>query len=192
MDESKNFSSLFIGKWIKKKLVSIFFLIYIYIYRAKLQQELNQLRQQFTTIALEHREQEQLLRKEKLKHETNVEGIIGRYDEDMIKKQDEFDEIEEMHEEEMRQLTELEEKFKPLEEEYKQIMEEKHMQETLRRMQEESLNKKIKAAIVIQSYWRGFKLRKGLFKKRGGGGGKKGKKKWRNLLIFLENIIFFV
>jgi hypothetical protein len=50
------------------------------------------------------------------------------------------------------------------------------MLEAIRRMEEESLNKKIKAAVVIQSYWRGFKLRKGLFKKGKGKKGKKGKK----------------
>lgn len=55
--------------------------------RGKLQQELNQLRQQFQTLVLEHREQEQQLRKEKWKHETNVEGLLGRYDEEMTKKQ---------------------------------------------------------------------------------------------------------
>lgn len=48
------------------------------------------------------------------------------------------------------------------------------MIEQLRRIEEENLNKKIKAAVIIQSYWRGFKLRKGLFKK---GKGKKGRKK---------------
>jgi hypothetical protein len=48
------------------------------------------------------------------------------------------------------------------------------MIESLRRIQEEALNRKVKAAVVIQSYWRGFKLRKGLFKKAKG---KKGKKK---------------
>ncbi len=46
------------------------------------------------------------------------------------------------------------------------------MIEYMRRIEEETLNKKIKAAVVIQSYWRGFKLRKGIFKKKG-----KGKKK---------------
>jgi hypothetical protein len=70
-------------------------------------------------------------------------------------------------------LEELEDKFKPLEEEYKKIVDERQTLEAFRRMQEESLNKKVKAATVIQSYWRGFKLRKGLFKK----GGKKGKSK---------------
>lgn len=53
-------------------------------------------------------------------------------------------------------------------------MEERRMVEALRRIQEEALNRKVKAAVVIQSYWRGFKLRKGLFKKAKG---KKGKKK---------------
>ena len=57
------------------------------IKRAKLQQELNQLRQHFTNLVLEHKDQEQQLRKEKLKHETNVEGLLGRYDDDMTKKQ---------------------------------------------------------------------------------------------------------
>ena len=49
--------------------------------------ELNQLRQQFQTLVLEHREQEQQLRKEKWKHETNVEALLHKYDEDMTKKQ---------------------------------------------------------------------------------------------------------
>lgn len=130
---------------------------------------------------LEHRDQENQLRKEKWKHETNVEGLLSRYDDDMIKKQNEYDEIEALYEEEMKQLSELEEKFKPLEEEYSKIIEEKRNLERIRAMEEEALNKKIKAAIVIQSYWRGFKLRKGIFKKKRGkkgkGKGKKGGKK---------------
>ena len=56
-------------------------------------------------------------------------------------------------------------------------MEEKRMIEYMRRLEEETLNKKIKAAVCIQSFWRGFKIRKGLFKKKKGKGkGKKGKK----------------
>ena len=55
--------------------------------RAKLQQELNQLRQHFQNLVLEHKEQEQQLRKEKWKNETNVEGLLNRYDDDMSKKQ---------------------------------------------------------------------------------------------------------
>lgn len=144
--------------------------------KAKLQQELNQSRQQFQTLVLEHREQEQQLRKEKMRHETNVEGLLNKYDDDMTKKQNEYDEIHALYDEEKKQLLELEEKFKPLSEEYKKIMEERRTVEALRRIQEDALNKKVKAAVVIQSYWRGFKLRKGLFKKAKGKKGKKGKK----------------
>ena len=61
-------------------------LFYLYL-RSKFQQELNQLRQQFQNLVLEHREQEQILRKEKWKHETNVEGLLNRYDDDMSRKQ---------------------------------------------------------------------------------------------------------
>lgn len=89
--------------------------------KAKLQQELNQLRQQFQTLVLEHREQEQILRREKWKHETNVEQLLNKYDDDMTRKQNEYDEIHALYEEEKKQLSELEEKFKPLEEEYQKV-----------------------------------------------------------------------
>lgn len=89
--------------------------------KAKLQQELNQLRQQFQTLVLEHREQEQILRREKWKHETNVEQLLHKYDDDMTRKQNEYDEIHGLYEEEKKQLSELEEKFKPLEEEYQKV-----------------------------------------------------------------------
>lgn len=56
-------------------------------------------------------------------------------------------------------------------------MDEKRTQDRIRAMEQEALNKKIRAAIVIQSYWRGFKMRKGLFKKKGKKGKGKGKKK---------------
>ena len=56
-------------------------------------------------------------------------------------------------------------------------MEEKRMIEYMRRLEEETLNKKVRAAITIQSFWRGFKIRKGLFKKKKGKGKGKGKAK---------------
>lgn len=54
-------------------------------------------------------------------------------------------------------------------------MEDRRMLAYMRKLEEETLNKKIKAAITIQSFWRGFKLRKGLFKKKKGKGKGKGK-----------------
>ncbi len=109
--------------------------------RTKHQQELNQLKQQFLALVQDHREQEQQLRKEKWKHETTVEGLLNRYDNEMGTKQvsqvesrqafwsmakssclkDELDNLTALYEEEKKQLSELEEKFKPLEEEYLKV-----------------------------------------------------------------------
>jgi len=50
------------------------------------------LRQLFTTLVAEHKDQEQQLRKDKLKHETNVEGLLSRYDDEMTKKQVKYEE----------------------------------------------------------------------------------------------------
>lgn len=86
-----------------------------------MQQELNQLRQQFQSLVVDHRENEQQLRKEKWKHETNVETLINRYDDEMTKKQDELDEVTKFYDEESKQLKELEEKFTPLKEEYLKV-----------------------------------------------------------------------
>jgi hypothetical protein len=55
--------------------------------RTKNQQELNQLKQQFLALVQDHREQEQQLRKEKWKHETTVESLLNRYDNEMGTKQ---------------------------------------------------------------------------------------------------------
>ena len=79
------------------------------------------MRQQFQALVLDHREQEQQLRKEKWKHETNVETLINRYDDEMTKKQDELDEVTNFYQEESKQLKELEEKFTPLKEEYLKV-----------------------------------------------------------------------
>ncbi len=58
-------------------------------------------------------------------------------------------------------------------------MEERRLIDYNRRLEEENLQRKIKAAITIQSFWRAFKVRRGLFKKKGKrkgkGKGKRGK-----------------
>jgi hypothetical protein len=59
------------------------------------------------------------------------------------------------------------------------IVEERRLIELNRRIDEENLQKKIKAALTIQSFWRAFKVRRGLFKKKGKRGKGKGKGKGR-------------
>jgi hypothetical protein len=60
---------------------------------------------------------------------------------------------------------------------FQKIVEERRLIELNRRMDEENLQRKIKAALTIQSFWRAFKVRRGLFKKKGKRGKGKGKGK---------------
>lgn len=145
--------------------------------KVKLQQELTQLRNQLSSLILEHRESEGDLRKKKFKFETEVENWIQKYDQDMGERQDEFEEIDAVYTEEKKQLNELEERFKTLETEYKQIMEERRIARERREAAERELQMCIKAATTIQAFWRSFKVRKALkSKKKKKGGKKKGKK----------------
>ena len=91
---------------------------------------------------------------------------------------DEYEDIDAKYTEEKKQLNELEEKFKVLEAEYKQILEERRIARERREAQERELQTEIKAALVIQAFWRSFKVRKAVKskKKKGGKGKGKGKK----------------
>ena len=70
-----------------------------------------------------------------------------------------------MYNEELKQLNELEERFKPLEAEYIQIMEEQRIKQLKLKEERETFDRITKYAIIIQSLWRGYKLRKGLYRK---------------------------
>lgn len=92
--------------------------------------------------------------------------------------QDEYEEIDAIYTEEKKQLNELEERFKTLEAEYLQIMEERRLAREKREKAERELALMVKAATTVQAFWRSFKVRKALKskKKKKGGGGKKKKK----------------
>ena len=91
---------------------------------------------------------------------------------------DDFDELDTIYTEEKRQLAELEEKFKTLEEQYTTIMEEKRIAREKREAAERELRAMIKAASVIQSFWKAYKMRKALkSKKKKGKKGKRGRGK---------------
>lgn len=146
----------------------------------KLSTEIEQLKDQFTRMLTEHRENEQHLRKRKFKIETEVENWISKYDVDMGEKQDEYEKIDAEYTIEKKQLSELEEKFKVLEEEYDKIMEERRIAKEEKEARELELAHQMKAAVTIQAYFRAYKVRKALKNKskKGGKGGKgKGKKK---------------
>ncbi|KAL3858482.1 hypothetical protein ACJMK2_013071 [Sinanodonta woodiana] len=143
--------------------------------KQRLQQELVQLKTQQQNLIVEHRENEQELRKTKFRYETEVENWIQQYDQGMGERQDEYEEIDAVYTEEKKQLHELEERFKTLEAEYQQIMEERRLARERRDAAEREMALMIKAATTIQAFWRSFKVRKAL-KARKKKGGKKGKK----------------
>lgn len=143
--------------------------------KQRLQQEVAQLQTQLQSLVTEHRENEQELRKKKFKIETEVENWIQRYDQDMGERQDEYEEIDTVYTEEKKQLHELEERFKTLEAEYQQIMEERRLARERREAAERELALMVKASTTIQAFWRSFKVRKALKTRKKKGGGKKKK-----------------
>ncbi|KAL8621514.1 hypothetical protein ACOMHN_026186 [Nucella lapillus] len=140
--------------------------------RQKLQSEVAQLRSQMQNATLEHRENEQELRRKKFKIETEVENWIQRYDQELGERQDEFEEIDAIYTEEKKQLQELEERFRTLEKEYVGIMDQRRLAREKREKAERELAMMVKAATTIQAFWRSYKVRKALKQRKK----KKGKK----------------
>lgn len=148
--------------------------------QAKLQTEFQALKTQLANNTAEHRESELALRKRKYKIETEVENWILKFDLDMGERQAEYEDLDAIYTEEKAQLNELEERFKTLETEYTTIVEERRIAREKRDREDRELAVMIKAATVVQSFWRSYKCRKALKskkKKKGKGKGKKGKKR---------------
>ncbi|KAI8800637.1 hypothetical protein BJ742DRAFT_840660 [Cladochytrium replicatum] len=147
---------------------------------AALQQEIASLRSQHEELCKKHREEEAQLRKKKFKIESEVENWIHKYDQDMDEKQNEIEDITAIFTEEKAQLDDLQKRFAGLQRDFQQIQEERRIAQELKKEQERVMRRMTDAAVLIQSVWRGFKIRKDLKKKKDKGGkekkGKKGKK----------------
>lgn len=142
----------------------------------KLQQDLIKFKQQLQSNLGEHRESELALRKKKFKIETEVENWIQKYDSEMTEKQDELDELSAHYLEERAQLDALEIRFAKLESEFLAIMEERRIAREKRERDELEMRALIRAATVLQSFWRSYKCRK-MLKSKQKKEKKKGKKK---------------
>ncbi|XP_043924382.1 dynein regulatory complex protein 10 [Protopterus annectens] len=143
----------------------------------KLQHEVQQLRTQLNNLIVEHRELELVLRKKKFKIETEIENWIQKYDADLGEKQEELEQLDAIYKEEKAQLSELQEQYDVMEQEYKQIMEDRRIAQQKKEEAERELANMTRAAIFIQAFWRGYKVRKMLKGKKKGKKGKKGKGK---------------
>lgn len=145
---------------------------------AKIQQEILQLQSQFYNLVMENREAEQALRKKKYKVETEIENWIQKYDTEMGEKQEELEDLEAVHREEKIALEELKRRHKVLVEEFVQIREEREINSKKRMEAEQEMVRMVRAATLIQAFWKGYLVRSLLRSKKKRGKGKaKGKEK---------------
>eukprot|EP00743_Colponemidia_sp_Colp-15_P000924 GILK01001019.1.p1 GENE.GILK01001019.1~~GILK01001019.1.p1 ORF type:complete len:411 (-),score=115.83 GILK01001019.1:163-1353(-) len=131
-----------------------------------------------------HKDDEDHLRKRKMKIENEVEQWINKYDRDMDAKVQEVVDIKAMYEEERRKLTELEEHFAKIDAERERISEEQEIIAERQRKHQEKENFRHRMAAKIQAHWKGLvtrrdfeKLKKSKKKKKKAGkkGGKRSK-----------------
>lgn len=125
----------------------------------KLQEEIAQLRTQLNNSITEHRSTEQSLRKRKYKTETEIENWIQKYDADIEEKQEEYEQLIKIHKDEGILLFELESKIEAIESEYVQVVEDRKRRAEEKRIREEQIYLMGRAAVTIQSFWKGFKVR---------------------------------
>uniref|UniRef100_T2M8A0 Dynein regulatory complex protein 10 n=1 Tax=Hydra vulgaris TaxID=6087 RepID=T2M8A0_HYDVU len=142
--------------------------------QSKLQEDISQIKLQLQSNLKAHRESELFLRKRKYKIETEVENWIQKYDNDMTERQEEYDKLSNEYAEEKKQLQDLEERFSIVKLQYDNIMHKRHLIEEHRIETEIKLRTMVKAAILIQAFWKGYRCRKLLKAKN-----KKAKKKKR-------------
>nr|XP_012788765.1 unnamed protein product [Sorex araneus] len=126
---------------------------------AKTQQELLLLRAQLNNLVAENQEAEQALRKKKYKVETEIENWIQKYDMEMEEKQEEYEELDSIHQEEKIQLQELKERHEVLAEEFLQIQREREVSSRKKLEAEQELLRMVRAATLIQAVWKGYLVR---------------------------------
>lgn len=143
----------------------------------KLMDEINPLENDLRKLTLSHREAELELRGRKFRLETEVEGLIAKYDDLMITQQEEIERVQEAYDIEKEELDELRARFEKLSVDYEAIMEERKRiaDEEERKRKEYEL--KTYNATVIQAFFRSYKVRKMLRQKakKAKKGGKKKK-----------------
>ncbi|KAI8909413.1 hypothetical protein DFJ77DRAFT_472408 [Powellomyces hirtus] len=140
-----------------------------------LKEETAALRTELHELLKANGEKEAQLRKRKFKIESEVENWIHKYDQDMDEKQTELEDITAIYMEEKAQLDELSARHADLKKEYEAIMAERKIEEEKRMEREKQLKRQATAAVRIQAWFKGWRVRRDLKKQRSGSG-KKGAK----------------
>ncbi|KAJ3215196.1 Chromodomain-helicase-DNA-binding protein 1-like [Clydaea vesicula] len=127
--------------------------------------EIESLKLQLSVELKKNREEEESLRKKKFKIESEVENWIHKFDTEMEEKQTELEDITALFTERKKELDELQLQYNILHVEYEKIIEERKIADEKRKIEEAILKKQSAACVIIQSTWRGYKVRKDLKKK---------------------------
>lgn len=134
-------------------------------------------------MAVEHREEEDVLRKKKCKMAAEVASVVEKYDSEMMATENEISEVQLTLKAEQEECKQLEEHFQKIDEEQARIEAEEKILEQIRAQEREKQMFIFNAATTIQRIYRGVVARREFAKmmakgKKGkkGGKGKKGKK----------------
>jgi len=111
-----------------------------------------------------HKISEDALRKRQAQLENELENNIKQYDGTMQDLQTEIDAINGDYVLEKEQLRELEARMEVLAVEYGAIMEERRVERELAEKTEAEFRRTLKAALLVQQFWRAYKCRKALKK----------------------------
>ncbi|KAM4746195.1 dynein regulatory complex protein 10 isoform 1-T4 [Anableps anableps] len=146
---------------------------------SSLKEKKDQLNMQLSTLMLENRREERILQEENDSLKTETENILQSFDKEMREIQTKLELSEKSYENELEEVSKLEEPFSALQEQYNQIQEKRRVAEEKRKEMERELEMKLKATIVIQAWWKGYCVRKALKSrvKKGKKGKKRNKKK---------------
>lgn len=142
-----------------------------------LSDELRRLREELKNKKQQNKEQEEALRKKKVKFEGECATWIGQYDTDMEEKDREISALRLIYEEERKELSRLETYFSKLMAEREAALAEERKKAEERARQQAQMATLSKAATMLQKMWRGKCARRDLDKKKSGKGGKGKKKK---------------
>ncbi|XP_028514639.1 dynein regulatory complex protein 10-like [Exaiptasia diaphana] len=147
--------------------------------KTRIRDEMLSIKKELRDHSREHREAETSMRKRTFKIGTEVFNWVQKYDADMGGRQDEYDRINKQYEGEKEDLSELENRFKTIEEQYDAIVEERKLALEAAQRKEEELRRQSLAVTKIAALWKGYIYRKNLKKKaqKGKGGKKDGRKR---------------